>query len=231
MSSPSAPIAPPPRPAAQPSNGKSRLSGPAISPENRPSPLDPTRALLASISALLGADDRPTAAQTQAARSAPRCAHVKTNGIRCGSPGLRGKQFCYFHERVHFRPYEAGFPTLDDANAIQLAIMQVLNGLHSGRIDRLTAQTFFNGLRVAALVNRQILNPDAGLVVLEEPLPISPDSSEQPTPAQPVLLAANDQALTVPIRDIRKPNGNPQPAPVKRQFPQSIPSVAGGVGV
>lgn len=26
-----------------------------------------------------------------------KCEHIKTNGIRCGSPALRDENICYFH--------------------------------------------------------------------------------------------------------------------------------------
>jgi len=29
------------------------------------------------------------------------CAGHKSNGTRCGSPALRGKNFCYYHDPVH----------------------------------------------------------------------------------------------------------------------------------
>ena len=28
------------------------------------------------------------------------CTHIKVTGVRCGSPALRGEQFCYFHQRM-----------------------------------------------------------------------------------------------------------------------------------
>jgi hypothetical protein len=28
------------------------------------------------------------------------CTHLKVTGVRCGSPALRGEQFCYLHERM-----------------------------------------------------------------------------------------------------------------------------------
>jgi hypothetical protein len=30
--------------------------------------------------------------------SFPICEHIKKNGIRCGSPALRGRCFCHFHQ-------------------------------------------------------------------------------------------------------------------------------------
>src|SRR5437868_12769793 len=28
------------------------------------------------------------------------CTHIKISGVRCGSPSLRGEQFCYYHQRM-----------------------------------------------------------------------------------------------------------------------------------
>lgn len=105
------------------------------------------------------------------AHAAPRCVHVKSNGVRCGSPAMRGLPWCYFHNRFYNRPYEDSLPALEDANAIQIAIMQVLDGLRSGRLDRLTAQTYLYALRVATLNNRFAnFNPHPSRVITEDPL-------------------------------------------------------------
>jgi hypothetical protein len=31
------------------------------------------------------------------------CRHIKTNGRRCTSPRLTGRDLCYFHARIHQR--------------------------------------------------------------------------------------------------------------------------------
>ena len=31
------------------------------------------------------------------------CRHIKTNGRRCASPRLTGRDLCYFHARIHQR--------------------------------------------------------------------------------------------------------------------------------
>jgi hypothetical protein len=28
-----------------------------------------------------------------------RCRHIRTNGTQCGSPALKKKRFCYYHEQ------------------------------------------------------------------------------------------------------------------------------------
>jgi hypothetical protein len=58
----------------------------------------------------------------------PRCQHVKVNGVQCGSPALRHKRHCYFHERAQYERKLAaqdksatrnfGFPLLEDANSV-----------------------------------------------------------------------------------------------------------------
>ena len=86
----------------------------------------------------------------------PRCQHVKVNGTQCGSPALRRKRFCYFHD--NYRQTQArmvaeqskvcmgNFPLLEDANSVQVAVMHVIHLLGSGKID-----TKVGGLMLYAL--------------------------------------------------------------------------------
>src|SRR5277367_5064410 len=37
---------------------------------------------------------------TNPSSAVPLCTHIKSDGHRCGSPALRGSQFCFFHARV-----------------------------------------------------------------------------------------------------------------------------------
>src|SRR5258706_4432149 len=105
--------------------------------------------------------------RTRAADAAPRCKHVKMNGVRCGSPALRRQPFCWFHERLYNPPFEDEFPMLEDANAIQVGIMQVLDGLRRKRIDTRSAATMLYGLQTAsANARRTNLEPSRSSVVL-----------------------------------------------------------------
>lgn len=75
----------------------------------------------------------------------PQCRHIKTNGIPCGSPALRGYNFCYFHHHAHHRPgrpagaaASAAFvplPILEDANAVQLALHRIAQAIAEDGID------------------------------------------------------------------------------------------------
>ncbi|MBI2679006.1 MAG: hypothetical protein HYX28_09515 [Candidatus Koribacter versatilis] len=64
------------------------------------------------------------------AHRAPRCCHIKANGLHCGSPALRGNVLCYFHDRWLNSP--AGddvLPPLEDGNGVQFSLMYVVSHL------------------------------------------------------------------------------------------------------
>src|SRR5881296_2097857 len=92
----------------------------------------------------------------------PRCRHLKVNGTQCGSPALKDHRFCYFHQQWHERKLiinsararkaRATFslPVLEDANAIQLSVMQIMQLLLEGQIEQKTAGLLFYGLQIAS---------------------------------------------------------------------------------
>jgi len=91
------------------------------------------------------------------------CRHIKTNGLRCKSPALKGSPFCYYHAKVHtigadplakYGPMQ--FPVPEDKAAIQLGIARIADALINGRIDRKNAGHLFYGLQIAAqLIDRK----------------------------------------------------------------------------
>jgi hypothetical protein len=42
------------------------------------------------------------------------CRHIRYNGVRCGSPALRDKHFCYYHHTFHTK-HEPLNPAIDPA--------------------------------------------------------------------------------------------------------------------
>jgi hypothetical protein len=90
----------------------------------------------------------------------PRCQHIKVNGVQCGSPALRRKPLCFFHERAQYERELAaenksgqrkfGFPLLEDANAIQVALMKVIQMLGSGILDHKTGGLMLYALQTAS---------------------------------------------------------------------------------
>ena len=109
----------------------------------------------------------------EAAREAPRCMHVRANGVRCGSPAMRGDAFCYFHDRLYNRPAEEAFPFLEDAASIQMAIMQVLDGLRRGKLEKGVANSLLFGLQTASANLKRVndnLQPIPSRVITEDPV-------------------------------------------------------------
>jgi hypothetical protein len=96
-----------------------------------------------------------------------RCQHIKVNGTQCGSPALRRNRFCYFHKRHHEerialaadRAKSAGrsrrraaidLPVLEDANSIQVSLMQIMRLIIAGNIDSKTAGLLLYALQTAS---------------------------------------------------------------------------------
>ena len=83
------------------------------------------------------------------------CRHVHAKGHRCGSPALRGKHFCYYHDRTRqevpsSRIGTFAMPRVDDRAAIQIALFEVLARLASGDIDYKRGTSILYGLQIAS---------------------------------------------------------------------------------
>ena len=109
-----------------------------------------------------------------------RCQHIKVNGEQCGSPALTRNRFCYFHNRWRAQEMDfAGakplqriatitFPVLEDANSIQVALMQIMQLLLTQEIDPKVAGLLLYGLQTASANLRQAtLNPRPEKVVIQ----------------------------------------------------------------
>jgi hypothetical protein len=80
-----------------------------------------------------------------------RCIFIKTNGVQCGSPALKNCAYCFAHGRMAMRhPSRLDMPILEDANSVQVAIMEVIRGLLDGDIDRKTGGLVLYGLQMAS---------------------------------------------------------------------------------
>jgi hypothetical protein len=92
----------------------------------------------------------------------PRCQHIKTNGVQCGSPALHRRRFCYFHNRWRGTRVDlnrAGaynlittveLPVLEDADSIQVALMQVMGLILRRQLDGKTGGLMLYGLQIAS---------------------------------------------------------------------------------
>src|SRR6478735_7043231 len=83
------------------------------------------------------------------------CTHIKISGVRCGSPSLRGQQFCYYHQRMHrgvrTPPQSRLHPLacIEDKESIQAALAEVINALLRNTIDMKRATLILRALHIA----------------------------------------------------------------------------------
>ena len=98
-----------------------------------------------------------------------QCEHVKVNGVRCGSPALRTRRLCYFHFMSRVPRIEL-VPILEDGNAIQEGVQQIIHGMLTGRLDTKKAALALYGLQIAASnLPRVQTEPPRWQVVLDAP--------------------------------------------------------------
>jgi len=108
-----------------------------------------------------------------------RCQHIKMNGTQCGSPALRRRRLCFFHGRCQeqragiaasqFKQARFVVPVLEDANAVQMALMQVMQLLSTGQMDHKTAGLMLYALQTAScnLRNTEFEAEDVTDVVID----------------------------------------------------------------
>ena len=132
---------------------------------------------------------------------APRCRHIKVSGTQCGSPAVRSKSFCYYHQQ--HRPilaecysdgeYSTGeilLPVFEDAHSVQSVIRKVVQMVLQKRIERKTASLLLYGLQIASsnLKRMELEKPQPEQVVIDvvqplkyEPPIAAPEETETPT--------------------------------------------------
>ena len=129
--------------------------------------------------------------------AAPRCRHIKINGTQCGSPALRNKNFCFYHQQdrpmkvecYSEGPYATGeiaLPLFEDAHSVQTVIRQVVQMVLQKRLERKTASLLLYALQIASSNLKRI--------ELEKPQPeqvVTDLATESETP-----MAARDDDQT-----------------------------------
>ena len=129
------------------------------------------------------------------------CTHIKVTGIRCGSPALRGEQFCYFHQRM-----VRGVPTppnarlhpvalIENEEAIQASLMEVINALIRNMIDLKRAELILRALHIAVRnVRRVRIGLETDEMVREVP--------NYPAPPKPAHPAAPEPPVEVNVKPL-----------------------------
>src|ERR1017187_4716919 len=107
------------------------------------------------------------------------CDHLKEDGVLCGSPALRGKKLCYFHQRDHKRTqYAAGvirradvlgprLPRMNSLGDVQAALAEVWTALATRRVPLQRASARLFNLQQAAISLRE---PRLGQGLVMQPL-------------------------------------------------------------
>ena len=114
---------------------------------------------------------------------------------------MRRNPFCFFHDRYYNAPVEDTFPPLENADAVQVALMQVLNrlrreALRPGALDLRAVNSLLYGLQTAAFNAKRTSFDPAGFrsqIVTDDPLarpdPGTDDDDEEDQP-EPALSGA-----------------------------------------
>jgi hypothetical protein len=123
------------------------------------------------------------------------CTHIKVTGVRCGSPALRGEQFCYFHQRmvrgVATPPNSRLHPIalIESEEAIQASLMEVINALARNSIDLRRAELLLRALHIAVRNARRVrFNIHEDEMVREVPNYPGPPNAVKPVPEPPVEM-------------------------------------------
>jgi hypothetical protein len=84
------------------------------------------------------------------------CRFIKTNGLKCHSPAMRGSVFCYFHARTRIyvsrsQPKDKALqlPPLENFASLQDALNEIVQALASGRVDTKRAGNLLYALQLA----------------------------------------------------------------------------------
>jgi hypothetical protein len=129
--------------------------------------------------------------------SVKACTHIQVTGIRCGSPPLRGEQFCYFHQRmvrgVATPPNARLHPIaqIESEEAIQSSLMEVINALARNSIDLKRAELLLRALHIAVRNARRVrFNLGGKEMVREIPNYPAPPNAVPPAPEPAVEINA-----------------------------------------
>src|SRR5690242_9311162 len=80
----------------------------------------------------------------------PRCHHIHLNGVRCGSPALRGQTHCYYHSVVRQKREVPTIPCLEDALSVQFSLREIMQGVALGKWDTKRAALLLYALQIAS---------------------------------------------------------------------------------
>ena len=169
------------------------------------------------------------------------CTHIKVNGVRCGSPSLRGEVFCYFHQRmirgVRTPPKSRLHPIalIENEEGIQASLMEVIDSLVRNTIDFRRAQLILRALHIAARNSPRVhFGVFKSEMVHEVPdYPAAPPAVKPPAETLAQAGALAGIPCPRPLRPTPVKMVSPSPAqsatvvdPTRRKPPERVPSAA-----
>jgi hypothetical protein len=172
---------------------------------------------------------------------APRCRHIKVSGTQCGSPAVRSKSFCFYHQQ--HRPilvecysdgeYSTGeilLPVFEDAHSVQSVIRQVMQMVLQKRIERKSASLLLYALQIASsnLKRMELEKPQPEQVVIDvvtplkyEPPIAAPELAEEE--ARETAEEASAHAQPDNVQADNAPSDNAQPIINRSREQEELP--------
>jgi hypothetical protein len=145
------------------------------------------------------------------------CTHIKVTGVPCGSPALRGEEFCYFHQRmlrgIKVASSRVSYAALlEDEESIQASLMEIVNALLRGTIELKRAELILRALNTAVRnIRRAKFGQDTNKMVRE--VPTVPDPGfEDADRAEAALQAERAEIARVIAAHQRPTNASPAQA-------------------
>ena len=148
--------------------------------------------------------------------TAARCRHIKVNGTQCGSPALRSKIFCFYHQKdrpcplpcysdIEYATGEITLPFFEDAHSIQAVIRQVVQMVLQKRLEQKTASLLLYALQIASsnLKRVELEKPQPEQVVTDLE-PVTPDEEWQAPIARSGETAGETSASASPANRDQK---------------------------
>jgi len=148
--------------------------------------------------------------------TAARCRHIKVNGTQCGSPALRSKNFCFYHQKdrpcplpcysdIEYATGEITLPFFEDAHSIQAVIRQVVQMVLQKRLERKTASLLLYALQIASSnLKRMDLEKPQPEQVVTDLEPVDPDEAWQAPIARSGETAGETSASAPPTNQDQK---------------------------
>jgi hypothetical protein len=171
----------------------------------------------------------------------PICQHIKDDGLRCGTPAVKGRNFCYYHCRVHFpgarvgtRRYPAPVP--DSAASLQVALAHALRAVSSGKLPVHQANSIMYGVNLGTNLLRlakPLTEAERQQVVTEVPVAMAEvlnptgDDYEDEDSSDDELAIPRSQAMKVLNREIRRLRSMCQPPDKMQQYEEHVRTLRG----